>query len=324
MPWRVTVNKKNWLVLFGIIFAFFVIAVFAIWFRQKSNNNDVQGKLVFAATYNEGSKVDKIIISAKEGNVILRQKNSYWLVENGGNYFADFRLIHSFLSTVNNSMYMMKIPYDKNSFNDFDLQTPNKQNENGGMLIATYANDSKLDEVIVGKEAENKGYFYLRKNNDKTIWLVDGEFNLPTKPQSWLLTPVLSVPMDAIESITIAKNYIQRDNKNSYFFNEKGKRVYAEPLLKVLYALNIVDAVKQEPDGEPLRVVDVITFYGLEYVIKLYEINDKLWASINLTTTSLPMTQVKEYVAGNSFLYEGWMFEIAPSQAHVLRDFRLE
>ncbi len=317
-------SKKNWLVLCGIIIACLMIATWAIWLKQKSSSSDLQGKLVFAATYNEGSKVDKIIISAKGENVILRQKDSFWLIENINDYFADFRLIHLFLSTVNNSMYMMKIPYNKNGFNDYGLQNPDEQNENSGILIKTYADGKKLDEVIVGKKAENKGYFYLRKVGDKNIWLVDGNFSLPTKSRSWLLNPILSVPQDAVESITVAKNYIQRDNKNAYFFNEKGKKITAEPLLNALYALNIVNAVKQKTNNEPVRVIDIITFYGLEYIVKLYEKDKKIWAAIDLTTTSLPMSQVKEYVLENSFLYDGWMFEIAPGQAHILRDFRLE
>ncbi len=317
-------NKKNWWALSVIILTFLLTVTAAIWYEQKDSANNLQGKLVFAKTYNDGSRVNKIVISSKDGYVILKQENSYWLLENGGMYFADFRLIHSLLSTVNQSIYMMKIPYDAQKLSKYLLHNPEKQKENSGVLIKTYVDEKILDEIIIGREADTKKYFYVMNPKNKDIWLADGNFNLPLKPEEWLLNPVLSVPKNAVESVTIAKSYVQREKQAAYFFNEKGNRVFVEPLLNILYALNIVSAEKQKPEDEPARVIDVITFYGLEYIIKLYNKDNKIWAKIDLTTTSLPKSQVKEYINENSFLYEGWLFEIAPGQAHVLRDFKLE
>ena len=72
------------------------------------------------------------------------------------------------------------------------------------------------------------------------------------------------------------------------------------------------------------RVSTITTFFGLVFDINLYyQDNNKVWCSIKLSTTSLPLSVVNDYINDNKFLYDDWFFEISSDQGHILRDFRL-
>ena len=54
-----------------------------------------------------------------------------------------------------------------------------------------------------------------------------------------------------------------------------------------------------------------------------YSDTNKVWCKIKLSSTSLPLYVINDYINDNKFLYDGWYFEISPEQGHILRDFRL-
>lgn len=317
-------NKR---LLLGVIIAA-IVAVVAVWavidWSIKQEAVKLQGKLVFADTFDLGDRVNKIIITTPSDVIELYQKKSFWYILNKGGYFADFELMHVFLSAINKSIYSVRLPYDEKNMTEKHLLNPLKNKKNGGVLIQTYIDEKMLDEIIIGLPDRNGKYFFARNPQSKEIWLIDGNFNLPIKAKDWLLHPVLSIPLMAVEKVTIDNKYVQRKNKNSYFVTEKGNTVNINSLLNVLSAVIIIDA-KNEFNHKAYneRVIDVITFYGLEVICKIYYDKEEVWVNINLTTTSLPMKQVNNYIRDNRFLYDGWFFRISPEQAHILRDFYL-
>lgn len=294
------------------------------------DKNELQGKLVFAKTFDAGITVDEIMITSAEDQVKLEQKDSYWYVANKGNYYADFRLIHQFLSAINQSTYSVKLPYNKENMKMGYLFFPEKDMAESGLLIQTYAKGEKLDEMIVGLPDENERYFFAKRPNVDEIWLIDGNFNLPLYAKDWLLRPVLSIPDRGIESITMGDRYIQKEHKNGSFVNEAGLEFEAKVLTDILRATYMTDARRGEQfraeysDESPQKIIDVITFYGLEVILRLYYAETgNVWMNVKLSTTPLPISEVKDYIEDNRFLYDDWYFEIVPEQSYILRGFRL-
>ncbi len=322
-------NRKN--LISVIVLA--VIALAAVWsgvyFSVWQNETKMQGKLVFAKTFDLGDKVDRIVITTSDDVIDLRQEKSFWLVENKGGYFADFSTIHRFLSSINESVYAVKLPYKKETLKENYLLNPKEDKNYGGMLIQTFAGNEMLDEMIVGLPVKDDKYFFARNLEKKEIWLIDGDFNLPIMAKYWLLRPVLSIPENQVEVLTIGETYAQRENKTPYFKNNLEQNVNVEALLNVLSGIVVVDARKKDDfekeglDKLQSKVIDVITVYGLEVICRLYYDDKNVWLNINLTTTPLPMSAVNDYIRDNRFLYDGWYFEISPGQGHILRDFRL-
>ncbi len=300
-----------------------------LFFMQYKSRQNMQGKLVFAATYDQGSKVNKIVVVSSEGTTELEQKNSYWLVKNHGNYYADFGLVHRFLTSVNQSVYVIRLPYLEKTAKDKYLLNPLDNKEDSGLLIRTYAGDKMLDEIIVGLPDDEERYFFARQPDEKDIWLIDGDFNIPLTAKDWLLRPILSIPQKAVESITIGKNYAQRMTPDGKFYGAHGGFADVDALQNVLLgirAINVMSAEdfqKSEWQKTQEKVIDVVTFYGLEFIFKLYTRNDRYWLQINLSTTSLPMSSVNDYIRDNRFLYEGWFFELSSEQGRLMSYFNL-
>ena len=82
-------NNKN---LLKVIVAT-ILAVAVAWFMidkiVTSDSAKLQGKLVFANTFDYGDKVDKIIITTSDDTIELHQEKSFWYVQRGRAYRLD-------------------------------------------------------------------------------------------------------------------------------------------------------------------------------------------------------------------------------------------
>ena len=319
---------------YGILLAAAAAAIVVVWgglsWQTYKNNAKLQGKLVFANAFDLGHKLNRIVITTAEDVTELRQKNSYWRVVNKGNYYADFGLVHRFLTSANKSAYMIKLPYDAKLAKEKYLLNPEEKKEDSGLLIKTYVDDTLLDEVIIGLPDDEGRYFFARNVHSDEIWLINGDFDLPIMSEYWLLNPVLSVSQRIVESLSVGEETVQREIEDGPFFDNKKRVVSTGPLSDVLGNITIVNAMSAEQfkqaglDKLPTRMIKAVTFYGLEFICTVYGAEDsKTWLNIKLSTTPLPMAAVNDYIRDNRLLYDGWYFEISPEQQHILRDFRL-
>lgn len=311
-----------------------VLAVMAVWCGIKlqnfQNSAKLQGKLVFANTFDQGHKFDRIVITTAEDIIDLRQENSYWRVVNKGNYYADFSLVHQFLTSANKSAYMIKLPYDDKLVKEKYLVNPEENKEDSGLLIRTYIGDTLLDEIIIGLPDDEGRYFFAKNVHTNEIWLINGEFNLPIMSKYWLVRPVLAVSQRIVEILSVEDKTVQREIENGPFFDDRKRIIATEPLLGVLGNVTIVNAMSAEQFRQagleklPSRVIKAVTFYGLEFICTVYMAEDsKVWLNVKLSTTPLPMAAVNDYIRDNRLLYDGWYFEISPEQQYILRDFYL-
>ena len=305
-------------VVVGIIYLF-------VW----DNNNKLHGKLVFTETFNKGNDIDKIELLTSEEKVVLNQKNSYWTVENRNNYYADFTMINTLLNSLNKSIYSIRFPYVEETEKNKYLKNPAKVKENSGILIRTFVNDKKIDEIIVGLSDESKNYHFARNLKDDNIWLISENFNVPIYSKDWIMRPIVSVPVKQIETVQIDDREIERLDEYSLFSNEKGIATNISVLTDILSRLLAVDAITEDDfvknikNNVKKKNIKISTFVVLVFDLEIYSADKKVWCKINLSTTSLPMKVVNDYINDNRFLYDGWYFEISSEQGHILRDFRL-
>ena len=203
--------KNNFVIRFFVA-ALFTLGLVAalIYLYVWTNDSKLNGKLVFAKTYNVGTSIDKIELQSAEETVTLLQKDSYWLVENKNNYYADFLLVNMLLDAINKSIYSIRFPYDEKTVNEKFLNNPAKTKENSGILIKTYAKDKLIDEIIVGIPDESKNYYFSRNLQDDNIWLISEKFNFPLYARDWIVRPILTVPQKQIEVLQIDDKKINR------------------------------------------------------------------------------------------------------------------
>lgn len=324
-------NKRSNILKFfivSVVCLLFVIGI--IYLFVWGNASKLQGKLVFAQTFNKGILIDKIEIQTNEETVVLNQKDSFWSVENNNNYYADFSLMNVLLTSLNKSIYSIKFPYNQEIAYEKYLNNPDKFEQNSGMLIKTYVKGEKIDEILIGLSDESKKYYFSRNMKDDNIWLISENFNLPIYSKDWLIRPVLVVPAKQIELIEIDGKKVRRYDEYTSFYNEKDEVVNVSVLTDTLSRLFIDNAQKKDDfeknmlPGMKVKNIKITTFFGLVFDINLYyQDNNKIWCSIKLSTTSLPLSVVNDYINDNKFLYDDWFFEISSDQGHILRDFRL-
>ena len=324
-------TKNNYIISFfiaAVVTLGLVVGIINLY--VWNNDSKLQGKLVFSESYNAGSSIDKIELKSSEDTVTLSLNDSYWLIENKNNYYADFVLVNNLLTTMNKSIYSTKFPYDEKTANEKLLKNPDKVEENSGLLIRTYSKDKVIDEVIVGLPDDSKNYYFSRNLKDKSIWLISEKYDFPLYARDWIIRPIISVPEKQIETIQLGDKQVTRFDEYTPFYNDKNEVVNLNFITDILSRLFVVDAIPEKEFENNLtediknKKITVNIFYGLIIEIDLYYSDtNKVWCKIKLSSTSLPLYVINDYINDNKFLYDGWYFEISPEQGHILRDFRL-
>ena len=315
-------------VLLASLFAL-VLVVALIYAVVWGNDSKLYGKIVFSNTYNQGEYIDKIVLKNSKDEIVLLQENSYWLLENKNNYYADFWLVNNLLNSINKSIYSVKFPYSKKLADEKYLNNPDDNEENSGILIRTYVKDKIIDEIIVGLPSDDKNYFFARNLKDNNVWLISENFDLPLYAKDWLSRPIFSILTDRIESITIDDNIITCEKEFMPFYDRQGRVVNVDVLLDIFSGINIVDVMNEEDFRQLLsekadiktKKIKVVTSYGLIVDFDIYYNGEKLWSNIKLSTSSLPLTAINDYINDSNFLYKGWYFEISSEQGSILRYF---
>jgi hypothetical protein len=320
---------KRYVTLLCITFAFVGIALWMAASAWRSNEEQMQGKLVFAQTFNLGDKVTKVKITNSKGSFELVQKNGYWLLPSKNDYYADFHLVHLLLSSFNRAMYMAQLPYQKVLLEKATLINPLEEKENAGVLIQTFVDDRLLDSIIIGAQNQQKELFFARRADKKEIWLVNGAFDLPSRDLSWLLKPLVGLPKEYVSEIVVDDKVVGREDKAQEFFDSYGQLVNLTEFFRVLsgvYAQDVMTAAQFEGIKSSVvqqRTFEVGAWHGLKFVFKVYVLGADVWFNIKLSTDRLPTTKVTDYIKENAFLYDDWYFKAVSSQANFWRSFHL-
>ena len=205
-----------------------------------------------------------------------------------------------------------------------------KYSEDAGILIQIYIKDKVIDSIIVGAKDKDNGWFFARRPNSNTIWLVGGEYDIPMDAKSWLPHPILDIPTSAIEMLGIDGVLISRQMAMEDFRDRLGLSVNVDWLLQTLSALEITDVADKEdfytqnPDAEMVKIYDISTFYGLRFEIELYQTKqNQIWANIKISNDTIALTAVNDYIKDNNFLYQDWYFQISPLQKDFLMNYKL-
>lgn len=320
-------TKRKLIMLLSAGGAAFLVVVAVVFGFLEDNAAQKQGQMVFAETFDKGTQIDTVKITTAQGIITLNQKDSFWFVKERGNYYADFATLQKLLMSLNQSVYAVQLPLTDEILKQGYLFLPQEDDAHAGMLIQTYIGENLVDEMIVGTADKSGNYFFARHPNENAVWLIDGDFKLPIISEQWILRPILSIPENSIEQITIDGKTIAREKGLERFEDSRGMKVDAQALMTVLKGLFADDALNKESfektktDGKTKHQIEITTFFGLKFDCTVYETPSEMWIKINLTTTPLPKSVVSDYIKETRFLYDEWYFSVSPSQQKILRYF---
>lgn len=306
--------KKIVQISLGIMLATVLLAIIAIITTSRKFPQQSQGRLVFAQTYERGVDLDKIIISSDEGEVTLLHRDNYWVVKEADYYYANIELINLLIQDLNNSTYYSRQAKSSENTQESDIKN--------GVQVRTYAKGKLLDDIIVGKQAPNPNYHFIKNNNQNDIWLAEGMFELPKEFYSWIMQPISELPPEMIEKIAVEENIFFRDRASMPFINSEQKVIQTKYFLEnasQVFALNVHSKDNFKPTLYPnQKSIYFTTFPGLVVGYHIYSDGKEYWLNVTLKTTPLPKQFVSAYIKENQVFYDGWYFMIPATQGKIL------
>lgn len=296
------VRSSAILMILGLVMLLVALSVTNWHFPEQS-----YGRLVFAKTFADGAKMDRIEIVSNQETVTLENSGEYWKVKEASGYHSNIVLLNNILLNFNNAIYYTQRKFSK------DLQKQLNLDENG-VRIKTFVKDKKLDDIIVGKQAQSKNFWYVKPYDKDEIWLVDGNFILPREFYSWIMQPILEFPEEMVKAIKSDNVEISRVASRGNFLNSNGRIVSRVPFLKVANYI-VAEDVKKINDFDKSKYLktkqfELSMFGGLIITYNLFSDGNEFWMSINLKSIPLPKKEVNAYIKTNKLFYDGWIFKL--------------
>lgn len=292
-----------------------LFAITAILTTNYKYPEQTQGRLLFARSYQEGSRVNHIEISQGGHKTTLKNSDGYWRVSQMADYYANPQLTAQLLTNLNRAVYLMQHADTTQHLNDTGLE------QNQVLSIRTFSGDQLIDDVNIGTRTAN-GLNFVRIPLNGEIWLADGNWHFPADPASWIIQPVLELPIDMVEKIKIHHQIFFRNSPYQTFMDSNENKNYLENCLENFSWLP-AESVSRENISSSPETFEVTTFDGLIFLLNLYHQNDSYWLSVTLSTSPLPTSAVSAYISDNAFLYDGWYFKIPAAAGKALSGCKL-
>ncbi|MBQ9731864.1 MAG: DUF4340 domain-containing protein [Alphaproteobacteria bacterium] len=273
------------------------------------------GRLIFAESFASGTDVDKIEIVSENEMVTLEHNGEYWYVKEADDYHTNIVLLNNTLLNLNNATYYAKRDFSSELLKELEL-------DEKGIRIRTFAKNKKLNDIVVGKKAQNRNLWYIKPDNKNEIWLADGNFMLPKEFYSWIMQPILEFPADMVKAIQSDDDKIYRPAPRAGFLNKNNLPVPIVPILEVANYILAEDVRKVENFNKNNytlhRKLTFSVFGGLIITYDIYSNGTEYWMIINLGSVPLPKQEVNAYIKTNRLFYDGWVFKLPEVIGSVL------
>ena len=297
-------NKKTLFILFFCGIAAVFAAVFVNDKVSYQNTSSEIGSYLFEKSNEKGTEISKIALDIKGLKITLHYQDKFWRIMEADDYFADLLSINNLVQSINNA----KI--------EIAAEGKNFAEPAQSIKIRTYAGEELLDDVTIGKKQNN--FYYAKKANNKDIYLVSGNFDLPKKLQYWLQHPLISLESKNIESIVqisaSGKQFAFNPYRRDIFYDINDNKINIKDLTNKFSWLsykNVKNISKfLSEDEKPQKTIILKIATGLIYELRLYEISESYWLKVKISTDKLPTKAVAAYVKDSSIFYDNWLFEI--------------
>lgn len=306
---------KSGLIVLTVSILFAVTVIFMFSLKQ---NQRFGGEQVFEKTAANITDIGTIAIETPDTTINLELEDNLWRVREADNYYAGYSLINGLFNEINSSLfYRHQIDYDSKEDAKYNLD------KNGLRIITKTPNGQILNSVLVGSKTSNGLYHFAKVEGQPGIFLITGNYAFPNKMASWLQQPLLSLEESEISSYAVEETTAERpDVLIPFKISGTNKDIDISRHLKPLGYVDAVNVLQSEnfdiKDWPEHKKLTITTFEGLVIVMNIFTNQNKYWATITLSTTTLPTPQTNDYIKNNAFLYNGWYFELNPTSGRIL------
>lgn len=198
-----------------IIIAIAVVAIAAVSHyssnRSAENSDENIGQPLVGTSLFETT--DEIVINKSKDRVELKKSGDQWLVTNKDGFPADMekllKLVEKFTSYEISAM-VTKDPERLGAFEALYDGEENATAETVGYQFTLKQQGRVLNKVVVGKTRTSKqerspgsGGTYVRKGDQKVVYLIKDDLFVETDPKSWIQTALFKLEKETIQSIDL-------------------------------------------------------------------------------------------------------------------------
>ena len=334
-------------VVLGTAFIFFLLLITILVSNKKTYITD-QSKVILYENFNNKLKdFDRIVFHNNVNKYEIVKDKGRWLIPNYYYYPVDLNKINIFLLEVAELNLIEKKTNNPNHHSRMGVS--NKLNENiDSKRVEIYSKNRKLYDFFIGVRGKNqltKDTRYIRKADQNQVWLFTDSLNIYQDYISWTNTSLLKLARWRIKRFN-SLDTKNRDNSFSITRKSYDSQMYELISIPSNYTLSntyVTNSVVSTLEGfqikdirkasdlkelKPLKILEIVTFDGLEMSIRIFNYENDKYIRINLSSNinereelkkdgpkvvGIPnmkkFSEVEEEVKYNSFLSE-WAFKL--------------
>jgi hypothetical protein len=199
---------KGKTLLILLLAAGLLVALAMIQFKDRDNTAGPKlgAKLFPQLPVNQ---VAAITVADADTQTTLVKGDTVWQVKERSGYPANFDAIKDTVIKLSRLKIGRSFAGSPESVTRLELLSPSTEgaSASGTLITLKDASGTTLADVILGQTRQTEdggmGGQYLKKADDDTVYLVDGNFRfLKTAPAEWLKKEILNIKGEAVESVT--------------------------------------------------------------------------------------------------------------------------
>lgn len=283
-----------------LLLAVAAIAIVLVALRvshNKAPTTDIENALLYPDLLDQLNDAQTLTIKSKDNGVTIRHAGDKWTIADHDDYPALFKNVKQALVELSE----LKIVEAKTSVVEKyarlgveDVTTPDAKSV---LVTVTGKGDKPLVALLVGKQRAAKNVIvpshYVRKAGEANAYLVQGELKLSPKPNEWMDTALVNIPLERIRQVTInhyqsAPILISKDKRTDTVFALRnippGFTVRSQTNIANLAALlidvkfeNVMSAAKVDT-LVPRTIVEIQAFDGLVTTIEEFDYEHEVFA----------------------------------------------
>jgi hypothetical protein len=236
--------------------------------------------------------VDSVMVSKAGGEVVatLRRSESGWVVAERNDFPANVTRLRAGLVALAEARRIEQKTANPDFYDRLGVSAIENADASG--ILVSLGGLAEPVQVIIG-DAAGSDYRYVRLNSDATSWLIDRDPELPRATGEWLVTDLLDVNGDRVQSITVqhpdgARVKVSKADADQPDFTVEaipsGRELLyagvANAMGDVLEELQLEDVESaQSGSGDSNIVTEFRTFDGLVITATAVEREDSTWVS---------------------------------------------
>jgi len=266
--------------------------------QRKAPSTEVENALLYPGLLDQLNESRSIEIQTADDKFTLRREGEKWSMDERNGYPVHVDKVRAALV----QLAALKIRESKTSKAENYptlgvADTPASGSESRRVSVRGEA-DQPLVDLLIGKARQAKGVespgHYVRRYGDATAYLVEGELGIAVKPNDWIETAIVDIPVERVRQVTLGHYGAQpvtvskKDRKEQLFTLQNPPEGYDARSAAVVSSIggllldmrldDVIVSSKVE-GGTPRTIVDVQTFDGLVATLEQYDLDGRVFVT---------------------------------------------